>query len=658
MKRLEIADCGLRIAEWRSQAAGQRPARSFPLSIRNPKSEIRIRVHPRASVLLLVLVVIAMLALGANTYLQLMQTEHRAVRRHGRQLQSLRLAESGVEYLKTFVVKTPAQLVTLGGLVNNASYLKAQLADDQPRDVDRGRFTLLAPAQLNGIYSGVRYGVENESAKLNLHTLLAEGLESEARNRLMMLPNMTIEVADAILDWIDPDATPREYGAEIAFYSGLSPAYEPRNGPLSGLDELLLVRGVTPELLYGVDQNRNMIVDANETLRGALLEVDNTDGAMNRGWSAYLTIASVELMGGAAAAAMIDLNNQDLQALYTALAAQLTDEQAKFIILYRQYGQPSGGGQGQEGPGRSGDSPGGSAPGGQQIPGGGQTPGGQTAGGRPDPSRNGNAVSASSIQLNLQQQGGTQINSILDLINATAQVPSTPPGGQNQGGGQGGQQGGNNGGNNGGGNNNQGSGQDGQSGNNNGGGQNGQNGGGKGGPGGPGGGNNENQPPPQTVLSPWQDNPNGYRDLLKLMDAATCHARARVAGRVNVTHASRPVLLTIPTLTPALVDQIIAAREPDPSPTLSEQRHALWLLIEGFVQLDQMRQIERFITSGGDAFSGQSIGFFDGDPMPVRAEFILDRSVGSPRLRQWRDLTPLGPGFAPDLLGAVADDTQ
>ena len=34
----------------------------------------------RASILLLVLVVIAMLALGANTYLQLMQSEHRAVR--------------------------------------------------------------------------------------------------------------------------------------------------------------------------------------------------------------------------------------------------------------------------------------------------------------------------------------------------------------------------------------------------------------------------------------------------------------------------------------------------------------------------------------------------------------------------------------------------
>ena len=29
----------------------------------------------------------------------------------------------------------------------------------------------------------------------------------------------------------------------------------PRNGPITDLDELLLVRGVTPELLYGLDQN-------------------------------------------------------------------------------------------------------------------------------------------------------------------------------------------------------------------------------------------------------------------------------------------------------------------------------------------------------------------------------------------------------------------
>ena len=36
-----------------------------------------------------------------------------------------------------------------------------------------------------------------------------------------------------------------------------NPPYAPRNGPLGSIEELLLVRGVTPALLFGADLNRN-----------------------------------------------------------------------------------------------------------------------------------------------------------------------------------------------------------------------------------------------------------------------------------------------------------------------------------------------------------------------------------------------------------------
>ena len=70
---------------------------------------------------------------------------------------------------------------------------------------------------------------------------------------LMGLPGMTDDVADAILDWIDADDNPRPNGAESQYYLGLPLPYVPRNGPPVTIDELLLVRGVTPELLYGLD---------------------------------------------------------------------------------------------------------------------------------------------------------------------------------------------------------------------------------------------------------------------------------------------------------------------------------------------------------------------------------------------------------------------
>ncbi len=603
-----------------------------------PAEDLGRATRRDGSVLLLVLVVVAILALSTGTYLDLMQTEHRAVRRHGRAAQSLRLAESGVEYLKTFVSQTPARIQTLGGLAVNATAMKALLANDQPDPFARGRFTIVCPAQVNGIYSGVRYGLEDESAKLNLNVLLAEGADGFARDRLMVMPGMTPEIVDAILDWLDPDEAPRQFGAEQDYYLGLDPPYAPRNGPIAGLDELLLVRGVTPELLYGLDQNRNGFVEAGEVARGALLEIDNADGSMNRGWSAYLTITSVELLGGSPAAPLADLNGGDLQALYNALKGTLTDEQAKFVILYRQYGAPQGGGE----PSENGGQPGGE--------GGGDSRGPTRARQRPtrpeDTGAGGGAtVSAASIELNFQQPGNTRINSPLDLIGAQVQVPATPPGGENNGGSGGGNNGNNNGGNNQGGDNGGGQGQGGQV-------QGGQGQGGQGGPGGQ-GGQGGNQPPPQNVASPWTEGPASYRELLKLYDAATVVNSGRVAGRVNINAAAKPVLLSIPTMTPAIADQIIAQRELEPSPTLSPQRHALWLLIDGLTPLEQMKQIERYVTTRGDAFSGQSVGFFDGDASPVRGEFVIDRSTTPARLRHWRDLSSWGPGYSPDLLGAV-----
>jgi len=77
----------------------------------------------------------------------------------------------------------------------------------------------------------------------------------------MGLPDMTEEIADSILDFVDSDDDRRENGVESNFYSGLNPAYSAKNGPLDSLDELLLVNGVTPELLFGLDTNRNGILD-------------------------------------------------------------------------------------------------------------------------------------------------------------------------------------------------------------------------------------------------------------------------------------------------------------------------------------------------------------------------------------------------------------
>jgi len=48
---------------------------------------------------------------------------------------------------------------------------------------------------------------------------------------------------------VDPDDVARPRGAERSWYAARTPALVPRNGPLASVDELALVRDVTPAVL-------------------------------------------------------------------------------------------------------------------------------------------------------------------------------------------------------------------------------------------------------------------------------------------------------------------------------------------------------------------------------------------------------------------------
>jgi general secretion pathway protein K len=61
-------------------------------------------------------------------------------------------------------------------------------------------------------------------------------------------------IINSLKDWLDSgddEAITGLSGAESNYYQDLSPAYNPRNGPISDLNDLLLVKGITPDLFYG-----------------------------------------------------------------------------------------------------------------------------------------------------------------------------------------------------------------------------------------------------------------------------------------------------------------------------------------------------------------------------------------------------------------------
>jgi type II secretory pathway component PulK len=294
------------------------------------------RAPRRGLVLIMVLIVVVMLSLGAYTFTELMLAHQEAAQLAGRQIQTRALVDSGVEAVKLFLLQPPADQLEAGGTFNNLDRFRAITVIDDPDPNLRGSFSVLSPNLDDaGNLAGVRYGLEDESTRLNLSTLLMAEKTSPtaAQTLLMALPGMTEDVADAILDWLDEDDEPREMGAEVDYYSGLAPPYAPKNGPLETVEELLLVRGVTPQLLFGADVNRNGMIDANE-MGGQ----SSSGSELSAGWSTYLTLFSLERNVRADGTPRIYLNDTNVQTLYTNLSAAMNAEWATYIIAYRQNG--------------------------------------------------------------------------------------------------------------------------------------------------------------------------------------------------------------------------------------------------------------------------------------------------------------------------------
>jgi type II secretory pathway component PulK len=505
------------------------------------------------SVLILALIVIALLTLGAMTFFERMFVEHRATQSHLRQTQARNLADSGVEFIRAIATQDPATLLQSGGVFNNPTLFQGRLVADDPIAAYRGRFTILAP-QLSelGYHSGIRYGLENESARLNLNTLLLlDNFEEDgARKMLMNLPGMTEAIADAILDWIDPDNDPRTLGAEQEYYSALDPPYMPRNGQLQSIEELLLVRDVTPALLFGADMNRNALVEANEEPYAQIPNVDNVMGVMNRGWAAYLTLDGAERNLRPDGSPKININSDDLQTLHNDARTVLGEEMANFIIAYRQGGAYEG------------------EPGSRQV-------------------------SAGSLELDFNQRGRVQLQTVLDLIGVFTQV--VPQG----------QQGGE----------------------------------------------------PQTCESPFRNDPSLMRDYLpKLFDNFSVNESPSIPGRLNINQAPKPLLRAIPGLPADAIDQIISSRRPEGAAERPDQAYETWILTDGIVELAEMKRLMPLITAGGDVYRAQVVGYFDAAGPASRLEVVVDATQSPPVVRRRRELVDQGPGYSLETLGVTLED--
>jgi type II secretory pathway component PulK len=286
----------------------------------------------RGVVLIAVLVIVASLSLAGYQFSDMMTSEYKASENSHRMVQARRIADSGIHFAAA-MLSSPDNYnnVLFGNPFNNEAFRDVAVQGDNKV---LGQFSLIAPSSLDaGGGGGPFYGVIDESGKINPNAMMRlDPTGKDLHDVLMKLPNMTEDVANNIVAWMGGSFGIQNGGAQSDYYAGQTPPYRSKNGMLDSIDELMLVKGVTRDLLYGSDANRNGADD------------EGGQNGLDRGWAACLTVYSREQNRDVNGQPMVFLGNQDLVALAESLTLSdmpLREDMVKFILLYRKYGPAS-----------------------------------------------------------------------------------------------------------------------------------------------------------------------------------------------------------------------------------------------------------------------------------------------------------------------------
>ncbi|MBE7489727.1 MAG: general secretion pathway protein GspK [Candidatus Omnitrophica bacterium] len=273
-------------------------------------------------ILLIVLWVMVVLSILGTSYYHLSTIEFLTNRNDLEKLQAELLAESAL-----YLAYTDLNLESSKGSFDLSGDWAGGGKLFEQATLGKGLFQIYT----DDVYSeegGTRFGLRDECSKLNLNTATREMLEK--------LPRMTSARAAALIDWRDTDSqVTRGGGAEEDYYSDLSPAYSPRNGPLLSVGELLQVKGFNPRVVLGEDANRDGILQPAENDGDKNDPPDNQDGKLDRGLLPYITVYSSDRNVNAAGEKRININTADENTLKQRLMSHISEEKIRKIIDQR-----------------------------------------------------------------------------------------------------------------------------------------------------------------------------------------------------------------------------------------------------------------------------------------------------------------------------------
>jgi len=195
--------------------------------------------------LFLVLWVLTLLSVIAGEFCFAMRTEVNMTRNFKGQTEAYYIALAGIN-------RAIGELIKNEVIPPKTSFPKIVGKEEEPVDEEkdnRWRINVdIPPVPYGEGQFEVRIG--NERGKININganeallKMMLKGFNLEAQQESIIVAS--------IMDWRDKNDLHRLNGAEDDYYKSLPEPYECKNGDFDSVEELLMVRGVTPEIFYG-----------------------------------------------------------------------------------------------------------------------------------------------------------------------------------------------------------------------------------------------------------------------------------------------------------------------------------------------------------------------------------------------------------------------
>ncbi|MBF0496415.1 MAG: general secretion pathway protein GspK [Deltaproteobacteria bacterium] len=274
--------------------------------------------------LVLILWVVALLSILVLQFAGDMRLETRVCKNHLDDARAYYLARAGCE-------------LSLAKLLSRLRFESQQQATEETQatfdmwDIQGNWNTF----QLGGGTVAVR--IVPESGKIDVNYAPPELLRQAVRNS--GLDEETVNtITDSILDWKDSGNLHRTSGANDEYYLSLPQPYRAKHAMLDSVEELLLVRGVTEEILFGQEGDCawNQAAGPAGTVARPQGSLPEEQGKLRYGLAQVFTVYNIRNRG------QVNINYAPLSVLMS--LEGVTPEQAQRIVAQRQLREFRGSG--------------------------------------------------------------------------------------------------------------------------------------------------------------------------------------------------------------------------------------------------------------------------------------------------------------------------